>query len=104
VRYRCFSLRITRTSDHCLAHVGKKNLHKPFRGEHILGLTNVCFEKDRSCAACQVGKQVGGGHHPNNVMTISRALELPHMDLLGLVAFLSIGESKYGLVIVDDYS
>jgi hypothetical protein len=26
------------------------------------------------------------------------------MDLLGLVAYLSIGGSKYGLVIVDDFS
>jgi hypothetical protein len=25
----------------------------------VLGLTDVCFEKHRPCAACQVGKQVG---------------------------------------------
>jgi transposase InsO family protein len=37
-------------------------------------------------------------------MTTSRALELLHMDLLGSVAYLSIEESKYGLVIVDYYS
>jgi hypothetical protein len=42
-----------------LAHVGMKNLHKLLKGEHVLGLTNVCFKKDRPCAACQVGKQVG---------------------------------------------
>jgi hypothetical protein len=42
-----------------LAHVGMKNPHKLLKGEHVLGLTNVCFEKDRPCAACQVGKQVG---------------------------------------------
>jgi hypothetical protein len=39
-----------------LAHVGMKNLHKLLKGEHVLGLTNVCFEKDRPCAACQAGK------------------------------------------------
>jgi hypothetical protein len=39
---------------HCrLAHVGMKNLHKLIKGEHILGLTNVHFEKDRVCSACQ---------------------------------------------------
>jgi hypothetical protein len=27
-----------------LAHVGIKNLHKILKGEHVLGLTNVCFE------------------------------------------------------------
>jgi hypothetical protein len=38
---------------HRLAHVGMKNLHKLLKGEHILGLTNVYFEKDRVCSACQ---------------------------------------------------
>ena len=46
-----------------LAHVGMKNLQKLLKGEHVLGLTNVCFEKDWPCAACQVGKQVGTSHH-----------------------------------------
>jgi transposase InsO family protein len=59
-----------------LAHVGMKNLHKLLKGEHVLGLANVSFEKDRPCAACQAGKQVGSTHH----------------------------RSKYGLVIVDDFS
>jgi hypothetical protein len=34
-----------------LAHVGMKNLHKLLKREHILGLTNVHFEKDRICSA-----------------------------------------------------
>jgi transposase InsO family protein len=38
------------------------------------------------------------------MMTTSRPLELLHVDLFGLVAYLSIGGSKYGLVIVDDFS
>jgi hypothetical protein len=87
-----------------LAHVGMKNLHKLLKGEYVLGLTNVCFEKDRPCVACQAGKQVGSTHHSKNVMTTSRPLELLHMDLFGLVAYHSIGGSKYGLVIIDDFS
>jgi transposase InsO family protein len=87
-----------------LAHVGMKNLHKLLKGEHVLGLTNICFEKDRPCASCQARKQVGSTHHSKNVMTTSRPLELLHMDLFGPVAYLSIEGSKYGLVIVDDFS
>jgi transposase InsO family protein len=87
-----------------LAHVGMKNLHKLLKGEHVLGLTDVYFEKDRPCAVCQAGKQVGSTHQSKNVMTTSRPLELLHMDLFGPVAYLSIGGSKYGLVIVDDFS
>jgi hypothetical protein len=64
-----------------LAHVGMKNLYKLLKGEHVLGLTIVCFEKDRPCVACQAGKQVGTSHPSKNVMTTSRPLELLHMDL-----------------------
>jgi hypothetical protein len=35
-------------------------------------------------------------------MTTSRPLELLHMDLFGPVAYLSIGGSKHGLVIVKE--
>jgi transposase InsO family protein len=47
---------------------------------------------------------VGTTHLSNNVMTTSRPLKLLHMDLFGPVAYLSIGRSKYGLIIVDDFS
>jgi transposase InsO family protein len=87
-----------------LAHDGMKNLHKLLKGEHVLGLTGVCFEKDRPYVACQAGKQVETTHLGKNVMTTSRPLELLQMDLFGPVAYLSIGGSKYGLVIVDDFS
>jgi hypothetical protein len=89
---------------HRLAHVGMKKLHKLLKGEHILGLTNVHFEKDRVCSACQAGKQVGVQHPHKNIMTIDKPLELLHMDLFDLIAYMSIGGSKYCLVIVDDYS
>jgi hypothetical protein len=89
---------------HRLAHVGMKNLHKVLKGDHVLELTDVCFEKDRPCAACQAGKQVGSTHQSNNMMTTSRPLELLHMDLFGPIAYLIIGGSKYSLVIVDDFS
>jgi hypothetical protein len=38
---------------HRLAHAGMKNLHKLLKGEYVLELTDVCFEKDRTCATCQ---------------------------------------------------
>jgi hypothetical protein len=76
-----------------------KNLHKLLKGEHILGLTNVHFEKDRVCRACQAGKQVGVHHPHKNIMTTDRPLELLHMDLFGPIAYISIGRSKYCLVI-----
>jgi hypothetical protein len=87
-----------------LAHVGMKNLHKLLKGEHILGLTNVHFEKDMIYSACQAGKQVGAHDPHKNIMTTDRPLELLHMDLFGSIAYISIDGSKYCLVIVYDYS
>jgi transposase InsO family protein len=37
-------------------------------------------------------------------MTTERPLELLHMDLFGLIAYISISGSKYCLAIVDEYS
>ena len=37
-------------------------------------------------------------------MTTERPLELLHMDIFGPVSYISIGDNKYGFVIVDDYS
>jgi hypothetical protein len=74
------------------------------KGEHILGLTNVHFEKDMICRACQAGKQVGAHHPHKNIMTTERPLGLLHMDLFGPIAYISIRGSKYCIMIVDDYS
>jgi hypothetical protein len=54
------------------------------------------------CSACQEGKQFGVHHPHKNIMTTERPLELLHMDLFGLIAYISINGSKYCLVIVDD--
>jgi hypothetical protein len=87
-----------------LEHVGMMNLHKLQKDGHILGLTNIVFEKDRPYGACQAGKEDGTNHHAKNIMTTTRSLKMLHMDLFGPVAYISIVGNKYGLVIIDDYS
>jgi hypothetical protein len=87
-----------------LAHVNLRNLHKLQKEGHILGLTNIFFNKDRPCGACQARKQVRAPHHVKNIMTTTRPLEMFHMDLFGPIVYISIGGNKYGLVIIDDYS
>jgi hypothetical protein len=87
-----------------LAHVDMRNLHKLQKDGHIVGLTNIVFEKDRPYGACQTGKQGGTHHHAKNIITTTIPLEMLHMDLFGPIAYISIGSNKYNLVIVDDYS
>jgi hypothetical protein len=77
-----------------------KNLHKLLKGEHVLGLTNVHFEKDRVCSACQAGKQVGTHHPHKNIMTTEIPLELLHMDLFGLIASAGVSTVLYLWMII----
>jgi hypothetical protein len=81
-----------------------RNLHKLQKDDHIVGLTNIVFKKDRSYGVCQAGKQVGTHHHAKNIMTTTKPLEMLHIDLFGPIAYISIGGSKYDFVIVNDYS
>ena len=66
------------------------------KGDHILGLTNVSFEKDHVCSACQMGKQVDVPDPSKSIITTIKPFELLHMDLFGPVAYISIGGNKYG--------
>ena len=86
-----------------LGHVGMESQDKLIKGDHILGVKDVIFDKDRFCSACQAGKQVGGSHRTKNIMTTRRPLELLHMDLFGPNAYKSLGPNSFGLVIVDDF-
>ncbi|KAK1614884.1 hypothetical protein QYE76_020401 [Lolium multiflorum] len=50
------------------------------------------------------GKQLKKRHPIKSIVTSSRPLELLHIDLFGPSHYDTLGGSKYGLVIVDDYS
>jgi hypothetical protein len=77
-----------------LAYVGMMNPNKLQKVGHVLVLTNIVFEKDRPCGACQDGKQVGATHHAKNTMTTTRPLEILHMDLFDPIAYISISSNK----------
>jgi hypothetical protein len=81
-----------------------KNLQKLQKDGHIFRPTNIIFEKDSPCGACQARKQVGARHHAKNIMITIRPLEMIHMDLFGPINYICISGNKYSLVIVDDYS
>ncbi|KAK1686212.1 hypothetical protein QYE76_047060 [Lolium multiflorum] len=52
----------------------------------------------------EAGKQLKKKHPIKSIVTTSRPLELLHLDLFGPSHYDTLGGSKYGLVIVDDYS
>jgi hypothetical protein len=87
-----------------LAHVGMSTLKKFLKKQLVRGLKVVKFEKNKSCSACQAGKQVANTHPTKACMSTSRVLELLHMDLFGSTTSKSLGGNLFCLVIVDDYS
>ena len=70
----------------------------------MLGLTGVCFEKDRPYPACQARKHVGTTHQSKKKHDNVKTTGTPPYGSFLPVTYLSIGGSKYGLVIADDFS
>lgn len=87
-----------------LGHVSMNLLSKLANKNIVEGLPKITFEKDHLCSACQLGKQTKSSFPSVTDLATKRPLELLHMDLFGLVTSMSLGKSKYGLVVVDDYS
>jgi transposase InsO family protein len=87
-----------------LSHVNTITLQSFHKGNHILGLTDLTFEKDCVCRACIEGKMHELPHPSKTIISSKRVLELIPMDLFGPSTHGSIGGKKYCLVIIDDYS
>nr|GEV95376.1 retrotransposon protein, putative, Ty1-copia subclass [Tanacetum cinerariifolium] len=56
------------------------------------------------CDAFKIRKKAHTSHKAKNIFSMTRCLELLHMDLFDLSAVRSYGGNCYTLVIVDDYS
>ncbi|GJU42065.1 retrovirus-related pol polyprotein from transposon TNT 1-94 [Tanacetum coccineum] len=62
----------------------------------LCGIGRICPSK--------ILKQAYASHKAKNVVSMTKCLELLHMDLFGPSAVQSYGGNRYTLVIVDDYS
>ncbi|GJX00063.1 retrovirus-related pol polyprotein from transposon TNT 1-94 [Tanacetum coccineum] len=71
--------------------------------ELVRNLPKLKFDQ-HFCDACKIGKQAHASHKAKNIVSMTRCLELLHMDLFGPSAVRSYGGNRYTLVIVDDYS
>ncbi|GKC27227.1 copia protein [Tanacetum coccineum] len=71
--------------------------------ELVRNLPKLKFDQ-HLCDACKFGEQAHASHKAKNIVSMTRCLELLHMDLFGPSAVQSYGGNCYTLVIVDDYS
>ncbi|GKA86042.1 hypothetical protein Tco_0807753 [Tanacetum coccineum] len=76
---------------------------KSDRRELVRNLPKLKFDQ-HFCDACKIRKQAHASHKAKNVVSMTRCLELLHMDLFVPSIVWSYGGNLYTLVIVDDYS
>ena len=71
--------------------------------EHVIGIPNLKLKQDSLCGACQKGKQAKNAFRTKTYHSTDGILQLLHMDLFES-SKPSKGGSKYGLVVIDDFS
>ncbi|GJS29352.1 retrovirus-related pol polyprotein from transposon TNT 1-94 [Tanacetum coccineum] len=71
--------------------------------ELVRNLPKLKFDQ-HFCDACKMGKQAHASYKAKNRVSMTRCLELIHMDLFGPSVVRSYRRNRYTLVMVDDYS
>ena len=87
-----------------LGHANMDLISQLNKDELVRGLPKINFQEDKVCEACQIEKQIKNSFKNKNFISISRPLELLHMDLFGPSRTPSLGRKSYAYVIVDDFS
>ena len=69
---------------HCrVEHINIHHLYHLVRKDLVIGLPKLKFQKNKLCEACQKRKQVKNSFQSKNVISITKPLELLHIDLFG---------------------
>ncbi|GJY96823.1 retrovirus-related pol polyprotein from transposon TNT 1-94 [Tanacetum coccineum] len=89
--------------DRRLGHANMRLIQSLASKELVRNLPKLKFDQ-HFCDACKIGKQAHASHKAKNIFSMTRCLELLHMDLFSPSAVRSYGGNRYTLVIVDDYS
>ena len=74
-----------------LGYASMDLMSKLIRKNLVKGLPKVNYERNKLCDACQLGKQTRYTFKPKNIVSITRPLELLHMDLFGPTRTASLG-------------
>ncbi|GJU11485.1 retrovirus-related pol polyprotein from transposon TNT 1-94 [Tanacetum coccineum] len=86
-----------------LGHANMRPIQSLASKELVRNLPKLRFDQ-HFCDVCKIGKQAHASHKAKNIISMTKFLELLHMDLFGPSAVRSYGGNLYTLVIVDDYS
>ena len=85
-----------------MGHASYKHLSNVSKHESILGIPKL--SRVIMCGLCQLRKQTKAKHPSTQTSTMSRPLELLHLDLMGPTRTESLGGKRYVMVVVDDFT
>nr|GEY38021.1 retrovirus-related Pol polyprotein from transposon TNT 1-94 [Tanacetum cinerariifolium] len=86
-----------------LGHANMRLVQSLASKKLVRNLPKLKFDQ-HFCDACKIKKQAHASHRAKNIVSMTRCLELLHMDLFGPFAVQNYRGNRYTLVIVDDYS
>nr|GEV10289.1 retrotransposon protein [Tanacetum cinerariifolium] len=86
-----------------LGHANMHLIQSLTSKELVRNLPKLKFDQ-HFCNAYKIGKQAHASHKAKNIVSMTRCLELLHIDLFGPSVIRSYRGNRYTLVIVDDYS
>ncbi|GJV58688.1 retrovirus-related pol polyprotein from transposon TNT 1-94 [Tanacetum coccineum] len=86
-----------------LCHANMRLIQSLASKELVRNLSKLKFDQ-HFYDSCKIRKQAHASHKAKNVVSMTRCLELLHMDLFGPSDVRSYGGNLYTLVIVDKYS
>ena len=87
-----------------LGYAHMRLISKISQKELVKGLAKINFDNDSTYEYYQRGKQTKSSFYNKNVVSTARPLELLPLDLFEPTRTANLGGTKYGLVIVDDFS
>jgi len=87
-----------------LGHASLSLLNKLVSKDLVVDLPSIKYNNGKLCDACARGKQVRNSFKLKNCVSITRPLDLLHVDLCGPMRIRSRGGKRNVLVVVDNYS
>lgn len=77
-------------------------IEQTWKPRNCCWVTQMKFERDKICDACQMGKQTKSSFKSKSHASSTRPLELLHMDLFRPTRTSNLGEKRYALIVVHD--
>ena len=77
-----------------LGHLNYRSLNDIISKEAVRGIPALKYHGGKICGDCQIGKQTKMSHSMSQHLSMTRVLELLHMDLMGPLQVESLGGKK----------